>query len=47
MTLLHKVAKSLPGTTIDDVFLWQLFPDGLQDDFQLNLVVLGFGWSLW
>jgi len=28
-----------------DVFLWQLIPDGLQDDFQL--IVKGFGWSLW
>jgi len=29
-----------------DVFLWQLFPDGLQSDFQL-VSCLGFGWSLW
>jgi len=27
-----------------DVFLWQLFRDGSQDDFQL--IVLGFGWIL-
>jgi len=28
-----------------DVFLWQLFPDSLQSDFQL-ISVLGFSWSL-
>jgi len=30
-----------------DVFSWQLFPDGLQDDFQLIGRLIGFGWSLW
>ena len=29
-----------------DVVLWQLFPDGLQSDFEL-IIVSGFGWSLW
>ena len=29
-----------------DVFLWQLFPDGLQGDFQV-ISRLGFVWSLW
>jgi len=29
-----------------DVFLWQLFPDGLQSDFQL-INRLGFWLSLW
>jgi len=28
-----------------DVFMWQLFPDGLQGDFQL-ISRLGVGWSL-
>jgi len=28
-----------------DVFLWQLFPDGLQGDFNSS-VVLGLGWGL-
>jgi len=31
---------------IVDVFLWQLFPRGLQGDFQLA-VILNFGSSLW
>jgi len=29
-----------------DVFLWELFPDGLQGNFRL-ISRLGFGWSLW
>ena len=31
-----------------DVFLWQLFPDGLQaGDFRFINRLIGFGWSLW
>jgi len=29
-----------------DVFFWQLFPDGLQDSFQLCRRPIGFGWSI-
>jgi len=29
-----------------DVFLWQLFPEGLQGDFQL-ISLLSFRWSVW
>lgn len=30
-----------------DVFLQQLFPEGLQSDFQLNLLVLWLQFSAW
>jgi len=31
---------------IGDMFLWQLFPDGLQGDFQFISRLISFGWSL-